>query len=395
MERDVAEERPGKRMRGEQSDSSIENDSGFQSEASNAGDMTELDMEDKDVVLRAVWSVEDIIPADFLENLVCEARSKRMRDTELYEDYGGADDTTSTWRCCKNPLCYRCGIIDMTEMDIVHAEEKGITVQYIGVLKNTEEWRNMDITQRIGKIAQFLAFNRKERSELRISGGIRLNMAEAKRAIEQRLYFGSHFIVSPRTSTDKKFRFSATRVNMVGQKPGYKFFMRGDIRDTAAYFESMGFMEKLEATTYTKEGQLGTFREHPTEVAGTIVESIFGLGLVYEEFQYEELEDIPAIVEYMEAGLMTLDLKRRSDMRYQRNRFRATLTKEKWDEYDEIWGFAMIPENDANMLRNLDGLRNRQAGVPDQLEEDELAELYARMQRRKEARDRTLGQYAT
>ena len=282
----------------------------------------------------------------------------------------------------------------MTEMDIVRAEEKGITVQYIGVLKNTEEWRNMDMIQRIGKIAQFLALNRQERSELRTSGGIILNMAEAKKAIEQILYFGSHFIVSPRTSTDKKFRISATRVNMVGQKPGYIFFMRGDIRDTAAYFENMGFMEKLEATTYTREGQAGTLREHPIEVAGTIVESILGLGLVYEDCQYEELEDMPAIVEFMEAGLMTQDVERRSEMMYLKNRYRATLTKEKWDEYDEILGFAMIPESDPEIMRNLEGLRNRQAGVPDQLEEDELADFYARIQRRKETRDRALGQYA-
>ena len=220
-------------------------------------------------------------------------------------------------------------------------------------------------------------------------------MAEAKKALEQRLYFGAHFIVSPRTPSDKKFRLSATRVNMVGQnKPGYIFFMRGDIRDTAAYFESMGFMGKLEGTTYTREGQAGTFREHPIEVAGTIVESILGLGLVYEERQYEELEDIPAIVEFMEAGLMTQDVKRRSEMRYLKNRYRATLTKEKWDEYDEIWGFAMIPESDPDMTRNLEGLRNRQAGVPDQLEEDELADFYARIQRRKETRDKALGQYA-
>ncbi len=95
------EERPGKRMRGEQSDSSIENDSGFHSEDSNAGEVTDLDTEDKDMVLRTVWSMEDVIPADFLENLVCEARSKRMRDTELYEDYGDTDTTTATWRCCK------------------------------------------------------------------------------------------------------------------------------------------------------------------------------------------------------------------------------------------------------------------------------------------------------
>ena len=91
---------------------------------------------------------------------------------------------------------------------------------------------------------------------------------------------------------------------------------------------------------------------------------------------------------------MTKDLERRSEKRYLNNRYLATLTEEKWDEYDEIWGFAMIPESNPEMVRNLEGLRNRQAGVPDQLEEDELADFYARIQRRKETRDRALGQYA-
>ncbi len=346
MERDVSEERPGKRMRGEQSDSSIENDSGFHTEGSNAGEVTDQDTEDKGVVLRTAWRIEDVIPADFLEILVGEGRSTRMRDTELYEDYGDTE-----WRCCKNPLCYRCGIIDMTEMDIVRAEEKGITVQYIGVLKNTEEWRQMDMVQRIGKIAQFLALNRQERSELRRSGGVRLNMVEAKKALEQRLYMGAHFIHSPRTPSDKKFRISATRVNMVGQvRPGYRFFMRGDIRDTAAYFESMGFMGKVEGTTYTREGQEGTYREHPIEVAGTTVESILGLGMVYEDHKYEELEDMPAIVEFVEAGLMTKNLDRRSERRYLTNHYLAGLNEEKWDEYDEIWGFAMVPESNPDLL---------------------------------------------
>ncbi len=112
MERDVAEERPGKRMRGEQSDSSIENDSGYHTGDSNAGEEMDQAMDDKGVVLRTAWTTEDIILAEFMENLVCETRSMRMRDTEWYDDYGDTE-----WRCCKNPLCYRCGLIDMTEMD--------------------------------------------------------------------------------------------------------------------------------------------------------------------------------------------------------------------------------------------------------------------------------------
>eukprot|EP00972_Heterocapsa_arctica_P050750 7460072-Heterocapsa_arctica.AAC.1 len=55
----------------------------------------------------------------------------------------------------------------------------------------------------------------------------------------------------------------------------------------------------------------------------------------------------------------------------------------------------MIPESNPELVRNLEGLRNRQAGVPDQLEEDELPNCYARMQRRKETSDKRHGQYAT
>ena len=122
-------------------------------------------------------------------------------------------------------------------------------------------------------------------------------MEEAKKAIEERLYFGFHFMHSPRTSSDKNFRLSATRVKMGGDiRPGYIFFMRGDIRDTADYFESMEFMEKVQGTTYTKESQEGIFREHSIEVAGSTVESILGLGMIYEDFKYEELEDLPEII---------------------------------------------------------------------------------------------------
>ena len=76
------------------------------------------------------------------------------------------------------------------------------------------------------------------------------------------------------------------------------------------------------------------------------------------------------------------------------NHYLAGLNEEKWDEYDEIWGCAMVPESNPDLLINLEGLRNRQAGIPDQLEEDELPSYHARMQRRRETRDKILGEYA-
>ena len=66
------------------------------------------------------------------------------------------------------------------------------------------------------------------------------------------------------------------------------------------------------------------------------------------------------------------------------------MDEETWDEYDEIWGFAMVPESNPDHLRNLEALRNRQAGIPDQLEEDELPRFHARMQRRRETREKRL-----
>eukprot|EP00972_Heterocapsa_arctica_P099997 14746059-Heterocapsa_arctica.AAC.1 len=66
-------------------------------------------------------------------------------------------------------------------------------------------------------------------------------MEEAKKAIEEKLYFGTHYMDSSRTTTDKHFRISATRMMNIHptERAGFKFDMRGDIRDTAAYFENM------------------------------------------------------------------------------------------------------------------------------------------------------------
>eukprot|EP00972_Heterocapsa_arctica_P114297 16441725-Heterocapsa_arctica.AAC.1 len=71
--------------------------------------------------------------------------------------------------------------------------------------------------------------------------------------------------------------------------------MKGDIRDTAAYFMNMNFMAPIVGGTYTRERTAGIFREHPNEIAGSIVESIFGLGMMYLDYHYEELSDVPAI----------------------------------------------------------------------------------------------------
>eukprot|EP00972_Heterocapsa_arctica_P056434 8326054-Heterocapsa_arctica.AAC.1 len=95
--------------------------------------------------------------------------------------------------------------------------------------------------------------------------------------------------------------------------------MRGDIRDTAAYFEGMNFMEAIEGGLYRKEGEDNNYREHSIEVAGSTLESILGLGMMYEDFGYEELSDMPEIVTMLETGLMNHNMERRSARQYGTN----------------------------------------------------------------------------
>eukprot|EP00972_Heterocapsa_arctica_P028797 4236146-Heterocapsa_arctica.AAC.1 len=85
--------------------------------------------------------------------------------------------------------------------------------------------------------------------------------------------------------TDRNFRISAARAfdpEQPQERPGFKFYKRCDIKDTATYFNVKNFMDRVEANAYTMEGVEGTFREHQVEVAGTILESILGLGAIYE-----------------------------------------------------------------------------------------------------------------
>eukprot|EP00972_Heterocapsa_arctica_P075871 11192070-Heterocapsa_arctica.AAC.1 len=51
------------------------------------------------------------------------------------------------------------------------------------------------------------------------------------------------------------------------------------------------------------EGAPGTFSEHPVELAGTILESIPGLGAIYQKHGFKELEDLPEMVAILEEDL--------------------------------------------------------------------------------------------
>eukprot|EP00972_Heterocapsa_arctica_P079954 11782119-Heterocapsa_arctica.AAC.1 len=63
----------------------------------------------------------------------------------------------------------------------------------------------------------------------------------------------------------------------------------------------------------------------------------------------------------MEAGLMKINLERMSERLRAADYYQMGEDQWKWDEYDEIWGFDMVPENRPTHATDLEGLRNRQS----------------------------------
>eukprot|EP00972_Heterocapsa_arctica_P098517 14539469-Heterocapsa_arctica.AAC.1 len=136
---------------------------------------------------------------------------------------------------------------------------------------------------------------------------------------------------------DRNFRISVVMAYdpddpvMAYYRPGFKFFKRCDIRDTASFLRKTEYMEGNEDNIFTIEGFTGTSRKHPVEVAGTILESMLGLGAIYEQYGFTKLEDLPEVVMEIEEGL-----------KRHRTNFRSHRMRKKewnWHEYDEIWGF--------------------------------------------------------
>eukprot|EP00972_Heterocapsa_arctica_P111895 16428726-Heterocapsa_arctica.AAC.1 len=76
------------------------------------------------------------------------------------------------------------------------------------------------------------------------------------------------------------------------ERAAFKFFERCDIRDTASFLRTMQYTEGSESNEYTIEGRPGIIREHSIEVRATVLESIMGLGALYEEHVFTELEDM-------------------------------------------------------------------------------------------------------
>eukprot|EP00972_Heterocapsa_arctica_P106155 15637915-Heterocapsa_arctica.AAC.1 len=79
-------------------------------------------------------------------------------------------------------------------------------------------------------------------------------------------------------------------------------------------------------------------------------------------------------------------------MKSQTTHFRSHRMRKKewqWDEYDEIWGFDVIPESYPYYQRHAEALRDRyQRGVPTMIDEQDLPDFCARMERRRESRMR-------
>eukprot|EP00972_Heterocapsa_arctica_P024628 3632494-Heterocapsa_arctica.AAC.1 len=69
-------------------------------------------------------------------------------DTEWVEDNAGV----GAWRTCRNPICYRCDIIDKAELGAMTPKEKGPTIMFIGMLKAESNWADLTVKQRIVNI---------------------------------------------------------------------------------------------------------------------------------------------------------------------------------------------------------------------------------------------------
>eukprot|EP00972_Heterocapsa_arctica_P091498 13498056-Heterocapsa_arctica.AAC.1 len=51
------------------------------------------------------------------------------------------------------------------------------------------------------------------------------------------------------------------------------------------------------------------------------------------------------MVTMLKTGLMNHNMERRSARQYGTNFYHMRMEDWKWDDYDEIWGFGIVPEN--------------------------------------------------
>eukprot|EP00972_Heterocapsa_arctica_P104195 15355634-Heterocapsa_arctica.AAC.1 len=63
---------------------------------------------------------------------------------------------------------------------------------------------------------------------------------------------------------------------------------------------------------------------------------MLGLGAIFAEHRYNELEDLPVIINELEKGLRRHNSESKKTKRH-------AIAESEWDEYDEIWGFDDVP----------------------------------------------------
>eukprot|EP00972_Heterocapsa_arctica_P031983 4711591-Heterocapsa_arctica.AAC.1 len=73
---------------------------------------------------RKVWTKQEMLPASYIEELECQMMTDNKTDPDWLADNAGV----GAWRICRNPICYRCDIIDKAEVETMTPKEKGPTI---------------------------------------------------------------------------------------------------------------------------------------------------------------------------------------------------------------------------------------------------------------------------
>eukprot|EP00972_Heterocapsa_arctica_P113762 16438956-Heterocapsa_arctica.AAC.1 len=209
---------------------------------------------------KTIWEKHIGVPAIFIEQLECQARTRTISDTEIVYCNNGA----GSWGICRNPSCYRCDIIDKAEMWAHIPLDKEETNHFIGRLRTEcTSWKETTVQHNIIISVHFLKNNRREKMKLARLGAIILTMEEAKEVITEELSIDHHFIDSPQTKSDRNSRINVEidfDQDFPNERATFKSFKRCDIRDTASHLRSMKYMEGAESNEYTVEGLPGSFK---------------------------------------------------------------------------------------------------------------------------------------
>eukprot|EP00972_Heterocapsa_arctica_P060484 8921934-Heterocapsa_arctica.AAC.1 len=80
-------------------------------------------------------------------------------------------------------------------------------------------------------------------------------------------------------------------VNNAEERIFFRFYRDCGIKHYASFLDHTKCMKRVAENSYTHVGN--QYREHSEEIKATIVESIMGLGAIFAEYRYKELEDLP------------------------------------------------------------------------------------------------------